>query len=220
MDTETLFHYVDHTALKPYTSWEEIETLCQEALDFQMASVCIPACYIKRVHEKFPRLNICTVVGFPLGYSHTEGKIAETIQAVKDGAGEIDMVVNICDIKNGDWEKVEAEITAVKKATGSRILKVIIETCYLTLEEKIAACKAVTNASADYIKTSTGFGTAGALLEDVQLMKEQIGEQVKIKAAGGIKSREEMEAYIKAGCSRIGTSSAITILLPNGGRER
>lgn len=220
MDTETLFHYVDHTALKPYTSWEEIETLCQEALDFQMASVCIPACYIKRVHEKFPGLNICTVVGFPLGYSHTEGKIAEAIQAVKDGAGEIDMVVNICDIKNGDWEKVEAEIAAVKKAAGSRILKVIIETCYLTLEEKIAACKAVTNADADYIKTSTGFGTAGALLEDVQLMKEQIGEQVKIKAAGGIKSREEMEAYIKAGCSRIGTSSAITILLPNGGRER
>lgn len=220
MDTETLFHYVDHTALKPYTSWEEIKTLCQEALDFHMASVCIPACYIKRVHEKFPRLNICTVVGFPLGYSHMEGKIAETIQAVKDGAGEIDMVVNICDIKNGDWEKVEAEIAAVKKAAGSRILKVIIETCYLTLEEKIAACKAVTNAGADYIKTSTGFGTAGALLEDVQLMKEQIGEQVKIKAAGGIKSREEMEAYIKAGCSRIGTSSAITILLPNGGRER
>lgn len=220
MDTETLFHYVDHTALKPYTSWEEIETLCQEALDFQMASVCIPACYIKRVHEKFPRLNICTVVGFPLGYSHTEGKIAEAIQAVKDGAGEIDMVVNICDIKNGDWEKVEAEIAAVKKAAGSCILKVIIETCYLTLEEKIAACKAVTNAGADYIKTSTGFGTAGALLKDVQLMKEQIGEQVKIKAAGGIKSREEMEAYIKAGCSRIGTSSAITILLPNGGRER
>lgn len=220
MDTETLFHYVDHTALKPYTSWEEIETLCQEALDFQMASVCIPACYIKRVHEKFPRLNICTVVGFPLGYSHTEGKIVETIQAVKDGAGEIDMVVNICDIKNGDWEKVEAEIAAVKKAAGSCILKVIIETCYLTLEEKIAACKAVTNAGADYIKTSTGFGTAGALLKDVQLMKEQIGEQVKIKAAGGIKSREEMEAYIKAGCSRIGTSSAITILLPNGGRER
>ena len=216
MNTETLFHYVDHTALKPYATWEEIKTLCLEALEFQMASVCIPGCYIKRAHETFPKLNICTVVGFPLGYSQTEGKIAETIQAIEDGAMEIDMVVNICDIKNGDWEKVEREIAALKKAAGEHILKVIIETCYLTKEEKIVACKAVTNAGADYIKTSTGFGTAGASLEDVRLMKEHIGEHVQIKAAGGIRSREEMEAYIAEGCSRIGTSSAISMLLPNG----
>ena len=216
MDTETLFHYIDHTALKPYTTWEEIETLCKEALEFQMASVCIPASYIKRVHKTFPALNICTVVGFPLGYSQTEGKIAETKQAIEDGAVEIDMVVNICDIKNGDWKKVGEEIAALKQAAGSRILKVIIETCYLTKEEKIAACQAVTDAGADYIKTSTGFGTAGASLEDVRLMKEHIGADVKIKAAGGIRSREEMESYIEAGCSRIGTSSAISILLPNG----
>lgn len=216
MDTETLFHYVDHTALKPYTVWEEIETLCREALDYQMASVCIPCCYVKRAHERFPALNICTVVGFPLGYSHTKGKIAETVQAIEDGAMEIDVVVNICDVKNGDWKKVEEEIAAVKKAAGSRIVKVIIETCYLTGEEKVLACKAVTNAGADYIKTSTGFGTAGASLEDVRLMKEQVGEGVKIKAAGGIKSRKEMEAYLKAGCSRIGTSSAISFLMPNG----
>ena len=216
MNTETLFHYVDHTALKPYATWEEIKTLCLEALEFQMASVCIPGCYIKRAHETFPNLNICTVVGFPLGYSQTEGKIAETIQAIEDGAMEIDMVVNICDIKNGDWKKVEEEIAALKKAAGDHILKVIIETCYLSKEEKIAACKAVTNAGADYIKTSTGFGTAGASLEDIRLMKEHIGEHVKIKAAGGIRSREEMEAYIAEGCSRIGTSSALSILLPNG----
>lgn len=216
MNTETLFHYVDHTALKPYTTWAEIEALCKEALEFQMASVCIPGCYIKRVHEQFPDLNICTVVGFPLGYSCTEGKLAETTQAVKDGAMEIDMVVNICDIKNGDWTKVEEEIAALKKAAGGRILKVIIETCYLTRKEKIAACHAVTNAGADYIKTSTGFGTAGASIEDVQLMKEQIGEGVRIKAAGGVRSREEMEEYIAEGCSRIGTSSAISILQPNG----
>lgn len=215
MNTETLFHYVDHTALKPYVDWEEIKTLCWEALEFQMASVCIPSCYIKRVHEMFPKLNICTVVGFPLGYSQTEGKIAETIQAIEDGAMEIDMVVNICDIKNGDWKKVEEEIAALKKAAGDHILKVIIETCYLAKEEKIAACKAVTDAGADYIKTSTGFGTAGASLEDVRLMKEYIGKRVRIKAAGGIRNREEMEAYIAEGCSRIGTSSAIAILRPD-----
>lgn len=216
MDTETLFHYVDHTALKPYAEWKDIEALCQEALDFQMASVCIPACYVERAHKRFPLLNICTVVGFPLGYSGTEGKIAETRQAVADGASEIDMTVNICDIKNGDMKKVEQEIAAVKEAAGSHILKVIIETCYLTEEEKIAACKAVTDAGADFIKTSTGFGTAGATLEDVRLMKAHIGKHVRIKAAGGIKSREEMEAYIKAGCSRIGTSSALSLLPPDG----
>ena len=212
METKELYTYVDHTALKAYTTWEDIEKLCKEAVAYQMASVCIPACYIKRVHDEFKDLTICTVVGFPLGYSSTEGKVAETMQALKDGASEIDMVINICDVKNKDYDKVEQEIAALKKATGDHILKVIIETCYLTEKEKIAMCQAVTNAKADFIKTSTGFGTAGATLEDVKLMKEHIGADVKIKAAGGIRSRKEMEDYIKAGCSRIGTSSAISML--------
>ena len=212
METKELYTYVDHTALKAYTTWEDIEKLCKEAVAYQMASVCIPACYIKRVHDEFKDLTICTVIGFPLGYSSTEGKVAETMQALKDGASEIDMVINICDVKNKDYDKVEQEIAALKKATGDHILKVIIETCYLTEEEKIAMCQAVTNAKADFIKTSTGFGTAGATLEDVKLMKEHIGADVKIKAAGGIRSRKEMEDYIKAGCSRIGTSSAISML--------
>lgn len=212
MESKELYTYVDHTALKAYTTWEDIEKLCKEAIAYQMASVCIPACYIKRVHDEFKELTICTVVGFPLGYSSTEGKVAETMQALKDGASEIDMVINICDVKNKDYDKVEQEIAALKKATGDHILKVIIETCYLTEKEKIAMCQAVTNAKADFIKTSTGFGTAGATLEDVKLMKEHIGADVKIKAAGGIRSRKEMEDYIKAGCSRIGTSSAISML--------
>lgn len=212
MTTKELYTYVDHTALKPYTTWNEIEQLCKEALEYHMASVCIPCCYIKQVHETFPELNICTVVGFPLGYGNTEGKMAETRQALKDGASEIDMVINICDVKNKDYDAVEKEISLLKNAVGDNVLKVIIETCYLNEEEKIAMCEAVTAAGADYIKTSTGFGTGGATLEDVRLMKAHIGMEVKIKAAGGIRSREEMEAYIDAGCSRIGTSSAIAML--------
>ncbi len=212
MKTEELFAYIDHTALKACTTWEEIQTLCKEALSYHMASVCIPACYVKRAHDLFPELNICTVVGFPLGYSSTEVKLAETKQALEDGAREIDMVINLCDVKNRDFAKVKKEINSLKNQVGSRILKVIIETCYLDKEEKIAMCQAVTQAGADYIKTSTGFGTAGASFEDVRLMKQHIGPSVKIKAAGGIRSREDLEAYIAAGCSRIGTSSAITML--------
>lgn len=212
MEREELYTYVDHTALMAVTKWEEIEKLCREALTYKMASVCIPSCYIKRAHEAFPELNICTVVGFPLGYNNTEGKVAETVQALKDGAAEIDMVINICDVKNKEYHKVEEEITLLKQTVGDKVLKVIIETCYLNEEEKIAMCKAVTNAKADYIKTSTGFGTAGATMADIQLMKEHIGSAVKIKAAGGIRSRAEMEAYIEAGCCRIGTSSAISML--------
>lgn len=212
MKTEELYTYVDHTALKAYTTWEEILKLCREAEEYKMASVCIPSCYIKRVHQQFPELNICTVVGFPLGYTNTEGKIAETKQALKDGASEIDMVINICDVKNREYDKVEKEIARLKEAVKDKILKVIIETCYLDTEEKIAMCKVVTAAGADYIKTSTGFGVAGASIEDIRLMKEHIGRNVKIKAAGGVRSRKEMEEYITAGCSRIGTSSAISML--------
>ncbi len=212
MKTEELFQYIDHTALKACTTWEELQTLCKEALSYHMASVCIPACYVKRAHDLFPELNICTVVGFPLGYSSTKVKLAETKQALEDGAREIDMVINLCDVKNRDFAKVKKEINSLKNLVGNHILKVIIETCYLDKEEKIAMCGAVTQAGADYIKTSTGFGTAGASFEDVRLMKQHIGPAVKIKAAGGIRSREDLEAYIAAGCSRIGTSSAITML--------
>ncbi len=209
---ENLFAYVDHTALKPFTTWDEIKKLCREAVEYGMASVCIPGCYVKRAHEMFEGLNICTVIGFPLGYNSAESKVEEALQAVRDGASEIDMVINICWVKNKEYDKAEGEIARVKEAVKDKILKVIIETCYLDREEKIAMCKAVTNAGADFIKTSTGFGTAGAALEDVRLMKENVGKNVQIKAAGGIRSREEMEAFIRAGCSRIGTSSAIAML--------
>lgn len=209
---ENLYQYVDHTALKACTTWEEIRKLCREALKYGMASVCIPSSYVGRAHEAFPELTICTVVGFPLGNANTAGKIAETRQALADGASEIDMVINIGMVKNGEYEAVTEEIRQLKEAVGERILKVIIETCYLTEAEKIAMCRAVTEAGADYIKTSTGFGTGGASVEDVRLMKAHIGSEVKIKAAGGIRTREEMEAYLAAGCSRIGTSGAISML--------
>lgn len=209
---ENLYQYVDHTALKACTTWEEIRKLCREALKYGMASVCIPSSYVGRAHEAFPELTICTVVGFPLGNANTVGKLAETRQALADGASEIDMVINIGMVKNGEYEAVTEEIRQLKEAVGECILKVIIETCYLTEAEKIAMCRAVTEAGADYIKTSTGFGTGGASVEDVRLMKAHIGPEVKIKAAGGIRTREEMEAYLAAGCSRIGTSGAISML--------
>lgn len=214
MNKEELFSYVDHTQLKAFATWEDIKKLCEEAIKYQTASVCVPPCYIKRIADTYgEKINICTVVGFPLGYSTTEAKVQEVKNAIADGVSEIDMVVNISDVKNGDYDKVEAEIKALRTAAGNKILKVIIETCYLTREEKIAMCKAVTNAEADYIKTSTGFGTAGATLEDVVLMKKNIGTNVKIKAAGGIRTKEDMEAFLEAGCSRLGTSSAVDILI-------
>lgn len=208
-----MLHYVDHTQLKAFASWEDIQSLCEEAIRYQTASVCIPSSYITRVHEKYgDAVNICTVVGFPLGYSVTEAKAEETKKALEDGANEIDMVINISDVKNGDYDKVEKEIARLKEITGDKILKVIIETCYLTEEEKIAMCKAVTNAGADFIKTSTGFGTGGATLEDVELFKKHIGPEVKIKAAGGVRTVEDLKAFIDAGCSRIGTSSAVKLV--------
>ena len=208
-DNEILKH-IDHTQLKAFAKWEDIEKLCDEAVEYQTASVCIPPTYIKRVHDKYQdRINICTVVGFPLGYSVTSAKVAEVEQALKDGCNEIDMVVNISDVKNGDYDKVEEEIRTLKKACGNHILKVIIETCYLTEDEKIAMCKAVTNAGADYIKTSTGFGTGGATIEDIRLFKQHIGPDVKMKAAGGVKSKDDLIMFLEAGCDRIGTSSAV-----------
>ena len=211
-DNEILKH-IDHTQLKAFAKWEDIEKLCDEAVEYQTASVCIPPAYIKRVHDKYQdKINICTVVGFPLGYSVTSAKVAEVEQALKDGCNEIDMVVNISDVKNGDYDKVEEEIRTLKKACGNHILNVIIETCYLTEDEKIAMCKAVTNAGADYIKTSTGFGTGGATIEDIRLFKEHIGPNVKMKAAGGVKSKDDLIMFLEAGCDRIGTSSAVGLL--------
>lgn len=211
MDTAAILKSVDHTQLKAYASWEDIDKLCREAQKLETASVCVPPCYIKRIRQAFPGLTICTVVGFPLGYIVTEAKEAEVKKAVEDGADEIDMVINITDVKNGDFEAVEKEIRTLRKAAESHILKVIVETCYLTEEEKIRLCEIVTAAGADFIKTSTGFGTAGATLEDIRLFKEHIGAGVKIKAAGGIRTKEAMEEYFQEGCSRIGSSSAGSI---------
>ena len=210
-DTYILSH-VDHTLLKATSSWEEIRQLCNEAVEHKTASVCVPPYYIARIRKAFPEINICTVIGFPLGYDAPAVKAAGARQAVDDGADELDMVINLADVKNGDFAAAGEEISALKKIAGQRILKVIIETCYLTTDEKIMLCRTVTNSGADFIKTSTGFGTAGATMEDVNLFREHIGKEVKIKAAGGIRSREDMVSYIEAGCSRLGTSSAISIL--------
>lgn len=213
METKEMLQYIDHTLLKPVCTWNEIETLCKEALSYHTASVCIPPSYVKRAREAFgPELPICTVIGFPLGYNPAEVKVCEARIALRDGADELDMVINLGDVKNRDFDKVYEEIRALKEAAGSRILKVIVETCYLTRDEKIRLCEIVTKAGADYIKTSTGFGTAGATMEDILLFKEHIGSSVKIKAAGGIRTREDLEAFIQAGCSRIGTSSAVKLL--------
>lgn len=210
-DQEILSH-IDHTLLRPTAASGEIYALCEEALRLKTASVCIPPSYVRRVHERYPQLNICTVIGFPLGYSTTEVKCFEAADAVKNGASEIDMVIDLGWVGDGDLQSVEEEIRQVKSACSGRLLKVIVETCYLTDEQKIELCGCVTRAGADYIKTSTGFGTAGAKLSDIRLFAGNIGSGVKMKAAGGIKSREELVAFLDAGCERIGTSSAVSLL--------
>lgn len=208
-----MLQHVDHTLLKAVATWEEIQQLCEEAIEYKTASVCIPPCYIKRVHDTYgEKINICTVVGFPLGYSVKEAKMAEVQKALEDGANEIDMVINISDVKNKNYEAIKDEIAALKKLAGDKILKVIIETCYLTEEEKITMCKVVSEAGADYIKTSTGFGTDGATIEDINLFKAHIAPGVKMKAAGGVKSLKDLEMFLNAGCDRIGTSSAIKLI--------
>ena len=212
MTKKELYNYVDHTALKPYTTWEEIQTLCEEAIQYHTASVCIPSCYVGKVKSMYgEQLRICTVVGFPLGYANTAAKIAETKAAIMDGAVEIDMVINICDVKNGDYQKVEDEIRMLKEATGDHILKVIIETCLLTENEKITMCDIVTRSGADYIKTSTGFSTGGATFDDIKLFSEHIGSNVNMKAAGGISSLDDAERFISLGCDRLGTSRIVKL---------
>lgn len=204
--------HIDHTLLKPTSTWTDIEVICLEAIKYKTASVCIPPCFVKKVHETYPELNICTVIGFPLGYNTLETKLFETKQALNDGASEIDMVINIGDAKSKNFVKIYNEIRTLKEACGNKVLKVIIETCYLTQEEKKALCKCVSDANADYIKTSTGFGSAGATVEDIKLFKQFIDPKVKMKAAGGIKTREDIDAFIELGCERLGSSSAIKLL--------
>lgn len=219
MDEKSILSHIDHTQLKAFATWEDVKKLCDEAVLYRTASVCIPPAYVGRVREHYPALRIATVVGFPLGYSVTAAKVTEVQEALKAGADEIDMVVNISDVKNHDYEKAEAEIRTLKAVCGEHVLKVIIETCYLTEEEKIAMCTAVTKAGADFIKTSTGFGTGGATLEDVRLFKTHIGPGVKIKAAGGVKTREDLERFLEEGCERIGTSSAVGLLTGGDAKE-
>ncbi|MCR5300909.1 MAG: deoxyribose-phosphate aldolase [Lachnospiraceae bacterium] len=209
MDNEKILSHIDHTLLKPTSTWDQIKKLCEEALENKTASVCVPPCYVKAIRENFPDLTICTVVGFPLGYETTSGKAADTRQALADGADEIDMVINICEVKNGNFDRVQDEISTLRDVCKGKILKVIIETCYLTEDEKIRLCRCVTDAGADYIKTSTGFGSKGAVAEDVMLFKENIGKNVKIKAAGGIRTAKDAAMFIEEGCDRIGASAVV-----------
>lgn len=212
MEKLEICKHVDHTLLKAVSTWSQIKEICETAIKYQTASVCIPPSFVKKVHETYPELNICTVIGFPLGYNTKEVKAFETKDALDNGASEIDMVINIGDAKQGEFEKITDEIRTLKEICGKHILKVIIETCYLTENEKIALCKCVSEAKADYIKTSTGFGTAGATLDDVNLFKKYISSYVKIKAAGGIITREDIDNFLEAGADRLGSSSAIKLL--------
>jgi len=213
LNDSAIFALVDHTLLSPTATWGDIQVICEEAIKYGTASVCIPPSYVQRVKQKYGRsINICTVIGFPLGYNTTPSKLAEIKNANTDGADEFDVVINIGDAKDNNFDKITDELTALKKAVGSKILKVIIECCYLTNDEKVALCQCVTQSGADFIKTSTGFGTGGATIEDIRLFKQHIGPNVQIKAAGGMTTREDFIAFINEGCSRLGTSSAVKVL--------
>ena len=212
MNASEMLDKVDHTQLKPTATWQDIAQLCEEAVQYATASACIPPAFVARAHAAYPALNLCTVIGFPLGYAATAVKVCEAKQALADGANEVDVVVNLGDVKDGAFERITAEIAALKAAAGTHILKVIVETCYLTQAEKIALCGCVTKGGADFIKTSTGFGTAGAQLEDIALFRSHIGPGVQIKASGGIRTREQIEQFLQAGCARIGCSAAVKAL--------
>ncbi len=210
----------DHTLLLQTATWEEIRAICDDGMKYQTASVCIPPCYVKQAKEYVgDRLAICTVIGFPNGDSTTAVKCFETAEALREGADEIDMVIHVGDLKAGNDEKILEEIRAIKKVCGDKILKVIIETCLLTEDEKLRMCRIVTESGADYIKTSTGFSTAGATREDVALMRANVGAHVKVKAAGGIASLQDAEDFINLGADRLGTSRVVKIIknTDNGG---
>lgn len=213
MNSKDILKYVDHTLLSQTASWEEIKELCDDAVKYGTASVCIPPSYVKQVKDYVQdKMAVCTVIGFPNGYATTAVKVFETQDAVKNGADEIDMVINLGWVKDRNYEEVKEEIRQIKQACQGRILKVIIETCLLTEEEKIEMCRVVTDAGADFIKTSTGFSKAGATLEDIRLFKEHIGNGVKMKAAGGISSLKDAEDFLSLGALRLGTSRIVKLI--------
>lgn len=213
MENKEILCHVDHTLLTQTATWEEIRQICEDGVKYQVASVCIPPCYVKQASEYLEgRLPVCTVIGFPNGYMTTEVKEWETKDALENGASEIDMVVNLGWIKDGKYDLVEEEIRRLKEICGEKVLKVIIETCLLTEEEKIRMCHVVTKAGADYIKTSTGFSKGGATFEDIKLFSEHIGPGVKMKAAGGISSLEDAEKFLALGADRLGTSRIIKLI--------
>ena len=218
MDEKKILSMVDHTLLLQGSTWEEIRLLCEDAMNYQTASVCIPPCYVKQAKEYVKdAMKICTVIGFPNGNQTTAVKVFETKDAVANGADEIDMVINIGMLKAKDYDYVLQEMMAIKEACEGRILKVIIETCLLTEEEKIQMCELVTKAGADFIKTSTGFSTAGATFSDVELFAKHVGEGVSIKAAGGISSMEDAVKFMELGASRLGTSRIVKLVKANAG---
>lgn len=213
MEKKEILAKVDHTLLAPEATWEQIRVICDQGMKYETASVCIPSAYVKQAKEYTGnRLAICTVIGFPCGYETTAVKVFQTEDAVKNGADEIDMVINIGWLKDGKDEQVLEEIRAVRQACQGKILKVIIETCLLTEEEKIRMCKIVTESGADFIKTSTGFSKAGATFEDVALFAAHVGTGIKIKAAGGIRSFADAEEFIRLGADRLGTSRLVKIM--------
>ena len=212
MELKDILAKCDHTLLAQTATWEEIKAICDDGMKYSTASVCIPASFVKQAKEYVgERLAICTVIGFPNGYATTKAKCFMAADAVENGADEVDMVINIGWAKEGKWEDLTAEIAAIKAACGGKILKVIIETCLLTDEEKIALCKCVSDSSADFIKTSTGFSKAGATFADVELFAKHVAPHVQIKAAGGISSLEDAEKFIELGATRLGTSRVVKI---------
>ncbi len=212
MEQNEILSRVDHTLLTPTATWEQVKALCDEGKQFGVASVCIPPRYVKRANDYAGGLKICTVIGFPNGYATPEVKVFETEDAIRDGADEIDMVINQGLAKAGDWEGVLTEIKAVKESCKGRILKVIIEACNFTQEEKITLCRVVSMSGAEFIKTSTGFAAGGATVEDVRLFREHISPDMRIKAAGGIRTFEQAQAMLEAGADRIGASALIALV--------
>lgn len=213
MDIKEMLRHVDHTLLLQTATWEEIRQICDDGVKYETASVCIPPSYVKQAGEYLQgKIAVCTVIGFPNGYMTTRTKEFETKDAIANGASEIDMVINIGWLKDRKYDLIEEEIRTLKAVCGEKILKVIVETCLLKEEEKIKMCEIVTRAGADYIKTSTGFSTAGATFEDVRLFAEHVGPGVKIKAAGGIASLEDGEKFLSLGADRLGTSRIIKLV--------
>ena len=213
--SESMAKAIEHTLLKPDATHTDLDTLAQEAMTHGFGAVCVNSCHVKRVYDilKDSNVNVCAVVGFPLGAAHTKAKACEVEAAIEDGAMELDMVLNIGALKSGDFKTAQSDIQAVRHAAGpNRILKVIIETCLLTEKEKMLACKIAMSADADFVKTSTGFSSGGASTEDVRLMKQTVGDTMRVKASGGIKGWDTAAAMIQAGASRIGTSSGVKIL--------